>query len=202
MLSLKQGSRLVSLARKSISYFLATGKHLVEKPDEKVFSESQGVFVSLHSFPENSLRGCVGFPLPVMPLWQACIKASISAAFEDNRFAPLQSSELDSTIIEVSVLSKPMTFVCSKEKLSEKVLPGKHGLIVSQGFNSGLFLPQVCVEQGWQPLQFLENCCLKAGLPSSSWKTKECKVEYFTAQIFKEEEPKGKVVELVRKNSP
>jgi hypothetical protein len=195
MLSLKQGSGLVALARKSISYYFASGILLSETPFESSFKEKQGCFVSLHSFPKNELKGCVGFPLPVMPLWQACIQASVSAAFEDSRFSVLKISELSKTLIEVSVLSKPEELKCKKEELPEKVKVGKHGLIVSKGFNSGLLLPQVAQSFNWSSAEFLEQCCLKAGLPSDSWKKPSCKIETFEAQVFKEETPEGKVVE-------
>jgi len=195
MLSLQQGTVLVMLARKSISYFSATQTFLSEKPSEKFFEQKFGVFVSLHSFPKKDLRGCIGFPLPVMPLWTACIQAAVSAAFEDSRFPPLKASELSSIIVEVSVLSKPEELKCGKQQLLKKIKIGKHGLIVRKGFQSGLLLPQVPAEWNWSSLHFLEQCCLKAGLPQNAWKEEDCVIETFEAQVFKEEKPEGKIIE-------
>lgn len=193
LLSLKQGSLLVSLARSSISSSFQNSSAKI--PPEKFLSEKLGVFVTLHSFPSLELRGCIGFPLPSFALGIAVSKAALSAAFEDPRFPPLEESELSSISFEVSVLSVPAKFACPSSELPSKIIVGKHGLIVSKGFNSGLLLPQVAPEWNWNSLQFLEQCCLKAGLPKSAWKDSACTVQHFEAQVFREEKPEGKVVE-------
>ena len=195
MLSLKQSELVVKLARESISYFFEKHSLLLEIPSESFLQEKQGVFVSLTSFPSKELRGCIGFSQPVMPLGKAVVQAAVSAAFEDPRFLPLEKRELGEIAIEVSVLSIPQEFKCKNEELPSKIIVGKHGLIVKNGFNSGLLLPQVPVEWNWNSLQFLEQCCLKAGLPKNAWKDSKTKGEFFTAQVFKEEKPEGKVVE-------
>ena len=69
------------------------------------------------------------------------------------------------------------------------------GLIIEAGGFSGLLLPQVPVEYGWTPEEYLMHLCLKAGLPTTYWLTGRLKLYRFTAQIFEEESPKGKIVE-------
>ncbi len=44
-----------------------------------------------------------------------------------------------------------------------------HGLVVEQGAQSRLLLPQVATEWGWTPEQFLRQTCVKAGLPPDAW---------------------------------
>lgn len=184
---------LVSLSRSSISSSFENSP--LKIPSDSFLSEKLGVFVTLHSFPSMDLRGCIGFPLPSYPLGSAVQKAALAAAFEDPRFPPLEHEGLSSVIVEVSVLSKPVKFSCPNSELPSEIVVGKHGLIVSQGFSSGLLLPQVAPEWNWNSLQFLEQCCLKAGLPKSAWKDSSCIVQHFEAQVFREEKPGGKVIE-------
>ena len=65
----------------------------------------QGCFVTLKI--DEKLRGCIGFPEPVFPLYKSIIESAKSAAFSDPRFLPLKKEELDEVEIEVSVLTKP-----------------------------------------------------------------------------------------------
>jgi hypothetical protein len=50
------------------------------------------------------------------------------------------------------------------------------------------------VEYHWNEAEFLDHTCQKAGLSSNCWKEKGTKVFSFEGIIFKEEQPKGKVV--------
>jgi uncharacterized protein (TIGR00296 family) len=115
---------------------------------------------------------------------------SITAAVEDTRFNPISEKELDSIVIEISVLSVPELIVVSNsDDYFSKIEIGKDGLIVKSGSRSGLLLPQVPIEQEpvWDIKTFLEHTCLKAWLPKDAWKNvKETKIEKFQAQIFNE----------------
>lgn len=194
LLSLEQGEKLVKLARKSISYALYTNSLLKEEVP-KEFSEARGVFTTLHSFPSKELRGCIGFPYPLMPLWNAVIESAYSAAFNDPRFPPLQGKELNKIIIELSVLTVPEEVKGEKEEVAKKIEIGRDGLIIQKGIHSGLLLPQVATEHKMNAIEFLEQTCLKAGMEKEEWKEKECRILKFQAQIFKEEKPEGKTVE-------
>jgi AmmeMemoRadiSam system protein A len=102
-----------------------------------------------------------------------------AAAFEDPRFPPVTAEELPELDLEVSVLS-PLREV---KELSE-IEVGKHGLYISMGGFSGLLLPQVATENDWDRTTFLEQTCLKAGLPPETYKEKEVKLYLFSAEIF------------------
>ncbi len=182
----------MKLARKAIAYFLHTGQFLEDSAPTE-FSGERGVFVTLHKYPEKELRGCIGFPEAVKPLWNAVIEAAVSAAFRDPRFIPLKAEELEKILAEVSVLTVPEELRCGKEGLPEKIEIGRDGLIVRKAGVSGLLLPQVAPEWKWNSTEFLENACAKAGMEKSCWKEKETSVCRFQAQIFKEKEPEGKV---------
>ncbi|MFH1663729.1 MAG: TIGR00296 family protein [archaeon] len=193
-LSLKEAEQLIKLARKSIKYFLVSGRTMQEIAPEK-FSEKQGVFVSLHEFPSKELRGCIGFPNPVMPLWNAVIDAAVSAAFNDPRFKELEAGELEKVVLEISVLTVPEEIKEKKELIPKKIRAGEDGLIVKMNRFSGLLLPQVALAWNWNSIQFLEETCIKAGLEKEAWKKEDCKIFKFRAQIFKEKKPEGKTEE-------
>src|SRR6266705_838692 len=138
-------------------------------------SQLRGVFTTLYL--DKKLRGCVGYPAAVTPLYRAVIETSRGAAFDDPRFAPLTLTEAMQTEISLSVLS-PLVPISAEE-----VEIGRHGLLISDGACRGLLLPQVPVEHGWDRITFLEQTCRKAGLPPDAWQTGG-QIEVFTAEVF------------------
>ena len=167
-----------------------------EKPEPEkkgIFSQDRGVFVSIHTFPDHSLRGCIGFPEPIMPLGKAIVDAAVSAC-HDPRFPSLTRDELSEMVIEVSVLTKPERVRGKPRDRRFRIRIGTDGLIVRRPPFSGLLLPQVATEQGFSQDQFLCQCCRKAGLSSNDWLTEECDVFTFQAEIFSEDSPNGSIV--------
>lgn len=138
-------------------------------------SEPRGVFTTLYH--ADRLRGCVGYPAAVLPLYQTVIETARASAFEDPRFAPVTLDEARGLRVSISVLSAPIAI------RPEQVEIGRHGLLVSQGAKRGLLLPQVAVEHGWDQATFLEQTCRKAGLPPDAWRN-GAKIEAFTAEVF------------------
>lgn len=186
MLSEEDGKFLVKLARKAIVTYLNEKKviEIPENADPKLM-EDMGVFVTLNIGSE--LRGCIGYPEPVMPLLNAVIDAAISAAIRDPRFNPLTQTELDKIHVEVSVLTKPALIKVDKPvDYINNVEIGQDGLIVESGPYRGLLLPQVATEWGWNIEEFLSNTCMKAGLASNCWLTTDVKIYKFASQIFGE----------------
>lgn len=159
------------------------------------WEERGGVFVTLRSYPKGLLRGCIGFPRPVLPRGEAIDQAARAAAFDDPRFPPLARSELSQLLVEVSLLSVPEPIVASDaEGRRAGVVVGRDGLIVSVGYASGLLLPQVAAEEGWDAERFLQGTCEKAGLPPDAWQLPSTRVERFEATVFAEVAPNGEVV--------
>ena len=104
---------------------------------------------------------------------------AISAAFQDPRFEPLSEKELADLDIEISVLT-PMKQITDINEIEI----GKHGLMIVKDYFSGLLLPQVATEFGWDKEKFLEHTCMKAGLPQNAWKDSAAKIYAFSADVF------------------
>ncbi len=194
LLTREQGEYLVKFARKTLQEHLQSGKRPIPEQTEGIFAEQRGVFVTLETYPEGELRGCIGYPTPVKPLIEAVADNAVNAATGDPRFPEVTSDELGKITFEVSVLTVPEEMqVENPEEYTKKIKIGKDGLIIKYGFRSGLLLPQVPVELNWEPREFLEHLCLKAGLPKDMWLSANISISTFQAQIFSEETPEGKV---------
>ena len=194
MLGLEEGKKAVNFARSVIDEYVKKGK-IPSITLKGIFSENQGAFVTIHTFPNHDLRGCIGIPLPVMSLKNAIIEGAKSAS-QDPRFPPLEENELDKIIIEVTILTKPEVIKINQpQDYLSKIEIGRDGLIVEQGFFKGLLLPQVPVEQGWNKEQFLSHTCMKAGLMPDAWFEKNTKISRFSGQVFTEIEPRGEIKE-------
>lgn len=150
-------------------------------PAEKsAFKEPCGAFVTLHQ--GQNLRGCIGRMIASLPLEETVRVMAREAAFGDPRFPPLGKGELEKCRIEISALS-PLS-ICPDPR---QVKVGTHGLYLIRGNRSGVLLPQVPVEQGWDLAQYLEYICIKAGLPPGSYDAPDATLYTFTAVVFGEE---------------
>ena len=193
MLTLEEGKLAVRLARDALTNYIEQKKIIAPKGLPTVFDELRGVFVTLHL--EGELRGCIGYPQPVMPLGRAIVDSAINACSRDPRFPCVRASELKRIELEVTILTKPEVYKEPKKKLPELVTIGRDGLIVSKGPFSGLLLPQVAPEWGFDSLEFLIQTCIKAGLPPDAWMDEETQVQHFEAQIYAEVAPEREIIE-------
>ena len=185
-LSDSDGVFLVKTARMAVTEFLSNGKRMkLESEREKKFSFNAGVFVTLNN--ADGLRGCIGFPMPDKKLSNGIIDAAIAAATEDPRFSPVKINELSDIVFEVTVLTPPVEItVTDPMEYLEKIKVGRDGLIIRNSFSSGLLLPQVPVEYGWDVEEFLQHTCEKAGLEKDTWKNEKVKIEKFEGIVYKE----------------
>jgi hypothetical protein len=183
LLTPDEGMRAVRLARGAVEHAILNAPQPAGDP-APIFRERRGVFVTLTE--EGELRGCIGFPYPVMPLGDAIREAAVAAALQDPRFPPVRGSELPAIMIEVTVLSVPQKLACDPAERPSHVEVGRHGLIVQGMGTSGLLLPQVATEYGWDSTTFLDHTCTKAGLPVLCWTKKGVEVLTFEGQIFRE----------------
>jgi len=193
-LSDSDGVFLVKTARMAVTEFLSNGNRMKLESDlEEKFSFNSGVFVTLNN--PDGLRGCIGFPIPEKKLSHAIIEGAIAAATEDPRFPSVKTNELNDIVFEVTVLTPPVEIdVSDPTEYLKKIKVGRDGLIIRHSFSSGLLLPQVPVEYGWNVEEFLQHTCEKAGLARDTWKNESVKIEKFEGIIFKEETPSGAIV--------
>jgi AmmeMemoRadiSam system protein A len=169
--------KLHDLARQSIAAGLE-GKSPPPLTDiSEILREPRGAFVTLHL--QGRLRGCIGLIEAVKPLAETIQEMALSAAFGDPRFPPLTSQEYKDIALEISVLS-PLKQI----KNVEEIQVGVHGLYIRQGPYRGLLLPQVATEYHWDRNTFLQQTCVKAGLPPMAWKDPETVISVFSADIF------------------
>jgi AmmeMemoRadiSam system protein A len=145
--------------------------------DSKKLNEPRGAFVCIHK--GRDLRGCIGMIEPTGPLSETIKSMAVEAAFKDHRFCAIASDELDKIDVEISVLT-PLEKISSPSVIEI----GTHGIYIRRGFQSGLLLPQVAVEHGWNRNQFLEWTCTKAGLCKDAWKEPDAEIFIFLADVF------------------
>jgi len=178
---------LLEIARKSIEHYLSTGNPLElgpsEVPSENLIKEG-ACFVTLRKGDE--LRGCIGSLEAQKPLFKDVIDNAVASAVGDPRFPPLSPSELQNVRISISVLTEPKEFpVSGPEELLEKLVPGKHGLILQKGLAKATFLPVV-----WEELpdkeEFLSHLSIKAGLAPDGWKDPQTRFFMYEAIEFSE----------------
>jgi AmmeMemoRadiSam system protein A len=146
---------------------------------DSVLKANCGAFVTLHK--GGDLRGCIGIMHGDFPLEETVRMMAGEAAFRDPRFQSLKVDELESCRLEISVLS-PME-LCRDP---DTVEVGVHGLLLKLNRRSGVLLPQVPVEQGWNRDEYLDYISVKAGLPANSHKAPGAKLYTFTAIVFGE----------------
>jgi AmmeMemoRadiSam system protein B/AmmeMemoRadiSam system protein A len=179
-LSASDKKTLLGLARQAIADGLK-GKQLNLDPSQYkgVLAEKRGAFVTITI--DGDLRGCIGYIRAYKPLYETIAEMAVQAAFHDPRFEPLSARELDSIELEISVLT-PMILITDPGEI--KV--GRDGLYIVKGYASGLLLPQVAVDYNWDRDTFLNQTCLKAGIPPGTWKQKGMEIYKFQADIFGE----------------
>lgn len=167
-------TQLIRLAHESILSALEHRPIPLDPPTDHL-AQPRGAFTSLYL--RGELRGCVGYVLPVSPVYRAVADTARAAAFEDTRFPPVTLPDAHDLEIELSILSPP-------QPISPEALEiGRHGLLITLAGLRGLLLPQVPSEHNWDRITFLEQTCRKAGLPLDAWQ-KGATIEAFTAEVF------------------
>ncbi len=172
----KEKQKLLEYAKKTISYKLGIE---TEKPEIELEGPHSGAFVTLRK--EGNLRGCIGNIVSDRSLSDTIRDMAEAAAFNDPRFMPLVADEFDKISIEISVLS-----ALEKVENIAKIRIGKDGLLVRNGFHSGLLLPQVATEQDWDKTTFINQTFLKAGLSPDDLNDEKTEIFSFTADVFNE----------------
>ena len=170
---------LLRLARLSLESSVRKGEFdadvLKKIPATTSLQRKAGAFVTLKcragrdsvcAGKGDDLRGCIGTIEPRSTVHDTVARRAASAALEDTRFPQrVGLAELPHITVEVSVLTPPRPV-----KSASEIVIGRHGIILSKGFASATFLPQVAPEQGWDRDETLSHLARKAGMASDGWK--------------------------------
>lgn len=170
-------SELLKVARTALEQYVKTGKTYEPKTDYQKLLEKRGVFVTLTK--DGQLRGCIGYIEPIEALIEAVRDNAISAAAHDNRFMPVESSELKDIKIEISVLTPPKTDTI------DEIIKFKKGVVLRQGNRGATYLPQVWEDLS-DPTQFFQSLCLKGGLDKNCYKNEDIQTMSYEAIVFSE----------------
>ncbi len=169
---------LLDVARKTIVAQAGGDKRPAFASDNPKLNCNCGAFVTLKK-KNGALRGCIGYVEAQKPLLQCVADMAVACSFRDPRFSPVTTDELADLDMEISVLT-PLEEI----QEAEDIRVGVHGLMIKKGSASGLLLPQVASEQGWERERFVEETCRKAGLEAGAWKEPEARLFVFSAQVF------------------
>lgn len=171
---------LLALARRTLeSYFRSEPPPRLPSDRAEAFGEPRALFVTLRK--DGELRGCIGTLSPDGDLARVVPRFALKAALEDPRFPPLAREELSACRIEISVLTRPL-----RVERPEEIEVGRDGLIIEARGRSGLLLPQVATEWGFDRDRFLAEVSRKAGLPPGAWTESGAVLWRFQAEVFEE----------------
>jgi MEMO1 family protein len=168
---------LLEIAHKSVEAAVINGRRYEPATELDALMRERGAFVTLTN--RGELRGCIGYVAPMKPLSITVRDVAAMAATRDSRFNPVAPAELVQLDYEISVLSPLRRVLDVKE-----IRVGEHGLLIKKGDYEGLLLPQVATEQKWDRTTFLDQTCLKAGVPQGCWKEPDTDIFRFTALVF------------------
>jgi AmmeMemoRadiSam system protein A len=175
---------LLKVAEASIRHGLEDGLPLRVEAESYAMPlrAPRATFVTLYR--EGELRGCIGTLTVEKPLVEDVAARAFAAAFQDPRFPPVNTKEMEGLAISISVLSLPSPLeVTSEADLLSRLRVGVDGLILREGsWRRSTFLPAV-----WEtlpdPRAFLAHLKLKAGLPADYW-SDTLRFERYTTESF------------------
>jgi AmmeMemoRadiSam system protein A len=125
-------------------------------------------------------RGSAGPAASGRPLAEEVERCAVAALLQDPRFPPSTARDYPRLALEIAVLG-PLEPVPGPEAVEI----GKHGLSIEKGSRRCVLLPSVPLEWRWDPGQFLEQLCLKAGLPADAWAAgRDVGLYRFEADVF------------------
>lgn len=173
-----QKGQLLDIAKATVNALVRGEKIPDFTVDDRELMQPRGAFVTLKK--NGHLRGCIGRFEPDEPLYKIVREMAIAAASQDPRFPPVRAEELPELSFEISALTP-------REQIEsiEEIKLGRDGIYIQKGMYSGVFLPQVPIEQKWDMTTYLEQVCRKAGLPGDAYKS-GARLFTFSAEVFHE----------------
>lgn len=146
-------------------------------PDVHVPNKQRGVYVTI--LKDNKMIASAGRVRMREPIHRAVGDMAAAAGTQAIENAEVKAKDLDSLDITISVLSQ-----LERVQKFDEIKIGKHGLMIKLDMHSSLLLPFEAVRHEWDVTGLLEQLCLKAGLPKSSYTDKFAEIYKFTAEEF------------------
>ncbi len=159
-----------------------------------------GVFVTLKR--GHTLRGCCGVLARPMQLGVAISSAALRTATDDQRMSPISPSELPYLDVGVTWLGPMEPIDAAGAKRADAIEIGRHGIVIQSGQASGLLLPSVATENGWDAPRFLQAVCRKAGLPTSAWLESSAAILRFEGESVSEKLPASLLTDVSKSVRP
>jgi AmmeMemoRadiSam system protein B/AmmeMemoRadiSam system protein A len=169
-------AELLELARTAIRVRVTDGEVPPVEAESPRLRADRAAFVTIKR--NGRLRGCIGDIVARQPLYKSVLRNAANASTRDARFPPMTEAELEDMSVDVSVLSPLMPVGHFKE-----IKVGRDGVVISHNGRSGVFLPEVATEQGWDRETLLTQVSRKAGLPPDAWK-KGARLFRFTTEAI------------------
>ncbi|MFB3775975.1 MAG: AmmeMemoRadiSam system protein B [Bryobacteraceae bacterium] len=179
-LNAEEQAAVLDLARRSLAEYQKTGsRRIPEFPPSGLpgLSRQAALFVTLHKGSE--LRGCLGRTRAAQSIESAVVELTIAAATEDTRFDPVSRSETGIDV-EVSILS-PLRRILRTEDFRA----GRHGALMKSKGRTGILLPQVATERGWNADQFFRALAAKTGVGPEAVSDPSTRLYVFRAQVIR-----------------
>jgi AmmeMemoRadiSam system protein B/AmmeMemoRadiSam system protein A len=136
-----------------------------------------GAFVTLRR--QGKLRACCGTIGRIAPLAEVLDQAARRTATEDVRLPTISPTELEHLDLDVWLLYNQQEVTATGRDRIGAVSVGQHGLQIARGNQRGLLLPGVATDLGLDSEHFLQQVCLKAGLPPTAYLEADTKLGTF-----------------------
>lgn len=186
MLTSEEVAKLFKLAKGVISNYLKNVNH-IEHPStlsEGLRDKRFGVFITLRRIDDASSKreivSCCGIPLPTKPILETVTDVAVSSAVRARLLSSVKTEEINTLEVEMNIITQlEPIHVDNPLRYIQEIKIGEDGLMVERGIFKGVLLPWIPVDNGWDAIEFLSECCIKAGLQPDSWLEKDVKIFKF-----------------------
>lgn len=161
LISRRRLEELAGLAARQLKSAFASGEVSPPDPAAALRGVEQGIAVRFVSGMED--RGCISYYRGVADLDAVCELATLQAAFNDPRYAPLRAVELPDLDVDVTVFGefRPM-------ENCRDFTPGMDSLILEYRGERTLLQASLASERNLSRMQFIATIFRKAGLSGLS----------------------------------
>ena len=179
-LTQEEKTALLEISRATLESFIRDETIPEFQLESLTFTLKQPATALVSLYMGDRLRGRIEYLTPAIPLSAMVQEMTIASATLDNRFVPVEATELAYITVEISVLS-----TLQKVITLDEIDPDKHGIYLVKNEHTGLYLPGKAQMEHWSTEELLGHCSReKAGLGWEEWK--DADIYIFEAISFSE----------------